>query len=134
MQEFATELTEFCSEIIEIVNIDEDQDAAIAKMADIVRSGGTSAIGEGMAFKKSVILIGTPGSFAELLKKKAYAAMKVSYHSVVLDKVDLLQAMDFKDEIVEIAGSVLNGQDGSLSGKAIMTTNIRDEKDLTIDE
>ena len=52
-----------------------------------------------MAFKKSVVLIGTPGNYVNLLRSKK---LHLKLHSVVLDKLDLLQAMDFKDELVEI--------------------------------
>ena len=51
------------------------------------------------------------------------------YHSIVLDKVDLLQAMEFKDEIVEI-GDIIKGK---VNGKVIFTTNVSDEKELHID-
>ena len=46
-----------------------------------------------------------------------------------MDKCDLVQAMDFRDEVVEVAASVTQ-----VSGKVIFTTNVRDEKDLTMDE
>ena len=131
MQEFTTELTAFCSEIVEAVNIDASQDDAISKLSQIVASGTTAAVGEGMVFKKSVVLIGTPGNFVTLFQRKEFAAMKVAYHSVVLDKIDLLQAMDFKDEIIEVAEVVTEAQ---VNGKMIFTTNVRDEKDLSIDE
>ena len=52
-----------------------------------------------MAFKKSVVLIGTPGNYVNLLRSKK---LNLKIHSLVLDKLDLLQAMDFKDELVEI--------------------------------
>ena len=84
-----------------------------------------------MTFKKSVVLIGTPGNFSTLLAKKQYAAFNVAYHSVILDKLDLLQAMDFKEEIVEVANVLKEAQ---VSGKVIFTTNVRDEKDLSIEE
>ena len=50
---------------------------------------------------------------------------------MILDKVDLLQAMDFKDEIVEVASFIKEAQ---VNGKIIFTTNVRDEKDLSIEE
>lgn len=84
-----------------------------------------------MVFKKSVVLIGTPGNFAALLQHKAFKSVGVSYHSVILDKVDLLLAMDFKDEIIEVAEIVREAQ---VNGKLIFTTNVRDEKDLSVDE
>jgi len=70
MHEFAKELTEFCNEIVEVINIDESQDEAINRLSEIVASGTSSAVGEGMAFKKSVVLIGTPGNFTHLLKAR----------------------------------------------------------------
>ena len=59
-------------------------------------------------------------------------ALKLAYHSVVVDKCDLVQAMDFREEVVEVAASVL--KECQVSGKVIFTTNVRDEKDLTMDE
>jgi superfamily II DNA/RNA helicase len=49
---------------------------------------------------------------------------------VVLDKVDLLQAMDFKDELTEIGSSLTD----LINGKVIFTTNVKDDKDQGIDE
>ena len=40
-----------------------------------------------LAFKKSVVLIGTPGNFTSLISRKEFS---LHYHSIVLDKVDLL--------------------------------------------
>jgi len=51
-------------------------------------------------------------------------------HSVVLDKVDLLQAMDFKDEIVSLGDTLKD----KVNGKIIFTTNVSDEKDLSAEE
>ena len=43
--------------------------------------------------------------------------------------------MDFKDEVVEVA-NVLKASEAEcqINGKVIFTTNVRDEKDLTMDE
>jgi len=97
LTEFTTELTQFCDEIVEVVNFDESIDDALAKLR-LISAKTTSAEGT-LAFKKSVALIGTPGNFVKLL---ASQKLKMKFHSVVLDKVDLLQAMDFKDELLEI--------------------------------
>lgn len=129
--DFATELTVFCTEIVEVVNIDAGHDDAIAKLQRVASASKASAEGSPMVFKKSVVLIGTPGNFAALLRAKAFTSVGVSYHSVILDKVDLLQAMDFKDEIIEVAAIVKEAQ---VNGKLIFTTNVRDETDLSVDE
>lgn len=60
----------------------------------------------------------------------AKGPLAVSVHSVILDKIDLLQAMEFKDELVQIGDSIR----GSFAGKAIFTTNAQEEKDLSLDE
>ena len=49
-----------------------------------------------------------------------------------MDKLDLLMAMDFKDELIQI-GDNLRDQ-VSPNGKVIFTTNVSGEKDLTVDE
>jgi len=50
------------------VNIDESVDVALAKIS-LISSKQTSPGAEvTMAFKKSVVLIGTPGNFANLLR------------------------------------------------------------------
>ena len=74
---------------------------------------------------KTLVLIGTPTALLALSKKNKGQAMKdLKPHSVILDKVDLLQGMEFKDELVEFGDSVtVEG----ISGKFIMTTNIADQ-------
>ena len=39
--------------------------------------------------------------------------------------------MDFKDELIEVAQVLREAQ---VKGKIIFTTNVRDEKDLSVDE
>ena len=109
MTEFATEMSTFCNEIVDIINIDDtiqDEDTIIAKLLQIGKNNETSTGSSqaAMIFKKSVILIGTPGSFSTLMSKNKFkTAIQLAYHSVFLDKVDLIQAMDFKEEVVEVA-------------------------------
>ena len=123
--EFLTELTCFCNEIVEIVNVDESIEGCIAKLQQI-KQQETSVEGS-IVFKKSVVLVGTPGNLLKLYGKKNFT-MKT--HSVVLDKVDLLQAMDFKDEIVSLGDTLKD----KVNGKIIFTTNVSDEKDLSAEE
>jgi len=73
-------------------------------------------------------LVGTPGNFVKFMQKKNQVPLK--YYSLVLDKIDLLQAMDFKDELVEIGDAIKD----QVNGKFIFTTNVRDEKDLSVEE
>lgn len=127
MHEFVTELTAFCSEIVEVVNIDDSVEDALAKMKS-AEAKETGVEGVQQQFKKSIVLVGTPGNFVKFMQKKNQVPLK--YHSLVLDKIDLLQAMDFKDELVEI-GDTLKDQ---VNGKFIFTTNVRDEKDLSVEE
>ena len=85
VSEFATELTKFCDEIVEIVNFDESIEGTLQKMNDI--STKQTSVEGSLAFKKSVVLIGTPGNFTSLISRKEFS---LHYHSIVLDKVDLL--------------------------------------------
>jgi len=127
MTQFTTELTAFCDEIVEVVNFDESVNDTLAKLR-LIYDKEPAADAEGtMAFKKSVVLIGTPGNFVNLLRG---GKLQLKYHSVVLDKVDLLQAMDFKDELTEIGSSLKD----LVNGKIIFTTNVKDDKDQGIDE
>ena len=97
MTEFVTELATFCNEIVEFINIDDtEQDETIAKLSQISSCSNTSnatTTQDNIVFKKSVVLIGTPGSFSSLLTAKKFSSstsFKVTYHSVILDKVDLI--------------------------------------------
>ena len=85
ISEFTTELTQFCDEIVEVVNFDESVEDTLAKLRLVAKK---TALAEGtLAFKKSVALIGTPGNFLNLLRSEK---LKLKVHSVVLDKIDLL--------------------------------------------
>ena len=96
MTEFVTELATFCNEIVDVINIDDtEQDETIAKLSQISCSNTSNATTtqDSIVFKKSVVLIGTPGSFSSLLTTKKFrssTSFKVTYHSVILDKVDLI--------------------------------------------
>lgn len=130
MTDFTTELTQFCDEIVEVVNFDESIDDALAKLR-IISAKTTSAEGT-LAFRKSVALIGTPGNFVKLLDS---AKLKMKFHSIVLDKVDLLTAMDFKEEIIDIGSQLVSTDENKeIHGKVIFTTNVREEKDMSVDE
>jgi hypothetical protein len=85
--EFARELTSFCSEIVEIINFDElTVDQAKAKLMSIAESEAPVE-GSDMSFKKSCVFFGTPGAFSKMAPQ---IGGLVHYHSVVLEKIDLL--------------------------------------------
>lgn len=106
MAEFATELTQFCNEVVEVVNCDEGSlDQSIQKINSVNKHESAST-GEGAPFRKSALLVSTPGTFSKLIKPLA-KIVGVKYHTAVLDKVDLIQAMDFKDELVDCGNSIM---------------------------
>jgi len=77
-------------------------------------------------FCRTALLVGTPGRYSQLAPILA-KSIDIKMYAAVLDKVDLLQAMDFKDELIAL-GKVLIDQ---ISEKVIFTTNVRDDKDLS---
>ena len=89
MAEFVTELTQFCSEIVEVLNFDEmPVDRALEKFTAVAKQV-TKMQGTEMSFKKTLLLVGTPANFSKLAPRLAKRS-PVKYFSAVLDKVDLL--------------------------------------------
>ena len=129
MAEFASELTQFCSEIIEVVNFDGLSAEQTLEKLDLIESKSKKMEGVDMAFKKTVLLVGTPGNFSKLAQRLG-KAQKTKVYAAILDKVDLLQAMDFKEELLSIGETISK----ITAGKVIFTTNVRDEKDTPSDE
>ena len=86
MHEFISELTLFSEEIVEAVNIDEGVDDTLAKLR-MIEEKKTSSEGDGVSFKKCVVLVGTPGNFTSLIGEDRF---RYKLYSVVLDKMDLL--------------------------------------------
>ena len=109
--EFLTDLTSFCSEMVKIINLDESSD--IKDSIAIYRSA-LQAKTQGMSF----ILVSTAGNY---LKFRNMAPSNNCY-SVILDKIDLLQAFKFAPELKKIAEN-LNVVSSPLQGKVIMTTS-----------
>lgn len=68
-----------------------------AKMQESAQSGQTS-----LSAVKTVVLISTPTNMQTFIHKIETKTEAIC-HSVVLDKVDLLQAMDFKSELIQLA-------------------------------
>lgn len=109
--EFLTELTHFSAEVITVINCDETGDIndSLAKLRK-ARENDTPGM--------SVVLVATAGMYLKLLKK---SDNEDKCYSIVLDKVDLLQAFGFKPELEEIAG-LLKLEETEVDGKVIMTT------------
>ena len=82
-----------------------------------------------LTFHKTAVLVGTPGRYSKLAPLLA-KSLDIKYYASVLDKVDLLQAMDFKEELISV-GDFLKD---SIAEKVIFTTNVREEKDLSMAE
>ena len=111
-----TELTHFCVELVAIINLDESSDVkdSLAKLRKL-RESNTPGM--------SVVVVGTAGKHVEILKGGSIGAC----YSIILDKVDCLQAYGFKSELEEIANS-LKLSEASLDGKVVMTTSVHDDK------
>lgn len=102
--------------MITVVNLDETNDVNDAR-AQIRKIKETNTPG------MSLVVIGTAGAHVKLLK----GSMEVGKcYSVVLDKIDLLQAFGFKPELEEIAEQ-LNLAETSLDGKIIITSSAQNQ-------
>lgn len=128
--EFCKELLAFCSEMVEVVSLQEnDLKSNIQK----IREGLKPTSDEITANMKSLILVATPNLALEALRHSSMSKIKIE--NVVLDKVDLLQAMELGSDCIEL-GKNLIGQRSQETGpsKVVITTTVKDEQDLTSDE
>ena len=114
--DFLKDLTHFCKEMVTVINLDESTDLNDA-LAQIRKAKESDAPG------MSLVVIGTPGVFVKLLKENKDVG---KYYSIVLDKVDLLQAFGFKPELVEIA-ELLKLAESPVDGKVIITSTVQNE-------
>lgn len=93
ISEHLTELTSFCTNMVEVLNLDSS-DLADA-MLKIKKSQQTSSD------FKSRVLVMTPSLCCKLIEKNAFQNLGDCF-STVLDKVDLLQALDFGSDLKKI--------------------------------
>ena len=70
------------------------------------------------------MLIGTPSLILKLLQKDAIPAIKDNAFSIVMDKLELMQALDFGDDLTEISKAV-NKANSSLP--IVITTTAGDQ-------
>jgi hypothetical protein len=70
------------------------------------------------------VLIGTPSLILKLLQKDAIPAIKDNAFSIVMDKLELMQALDFGDDLTEISKAV-NKANSSLP--IVITTTAGDQ-------
>jgi len=72
------------------LNIDCSVSDTLEKLRLI--SNETSAdVGDAISFKKTVVFIGTPNNFLNFTNEYSRERFKIKFHTVVLDKVDMLQ-------------------------------------------
>jgi hypothetical protein len=70
------------------------------------------------------VIIGTPSLILKLLQKDAIPAIKDNAFSIVMDKLELMQALDFGDDLTEISKAV-NKANSSLP--IVITTTAGDQ-------
>ena len=115
--ETLNELVSFCTEMVDVVNLDSNDLAeVILKLKLSMQESGPM---------RSRVIVATPSVALKLKNKGIFD--KMVCHSVVLDKVDLLQGVDF--------GSDLKQLSFDHTYRCVMTTtDLRDEKDKPEDE
>ena len=133
--DFITELTAFCDDIVQPVQVTSTPVDAINELQAL-----STQINEAKAATelkpdkvRTAVLVGTPTNLLQMLGHRSWDEVETQCHSIVVDKVDLLQAMDFKQELLDV-GDKLTGDGQQLAGKVIITTNIKDQADQTQDE
>ena len=86
------ELTSFCSELVDIVNLDSGDLAEVAlKLKLSMQQSGPM---------RSRVIIATPSLALKLQAKNTFDQMQCQ--NVVLDKVDLLQALEFGSDLAQL--------------------------------
>jgi len=124
--EFVQELVGFCAETVQIVNLDTgDLSETMIKL----KQAQEEAVEADSDFS-SKLIIATPTMALKLLEKDLLKDLKC--HSVVLDKVDLMQALDFSDDI-QTVGQMLVG-DLAPSHSTIFTSTLLDDSTQSVED
>ena len=93
ISETIKEVTAFCSEIVEVVDLDtSDLTEVNLKLKKSIASSTPL---------KSRVLIMTPSLAIKMQEKNSFKALG-NCHSLVIDKVDLLQALDFGTDLIKL--------------------------------
>ena len=124
-----------------VVNLDDgDLDDVLETLAEAIKKAGmvpgVEASSEIKNLGRSLFLVGTPARAVQILKKltvieKQHSEYRFKNHSIMLDKSDLLLAMEFKDELNQVSELVKKAKVKQFGGKTIITTNVKDEKEQT---
>ena len=144
IEEFANDAIQFCNEIVTVVNLDDgDLDDVLETLAEAIKKAGmvpgVEASSEIKNLGRSLFLVGTPARAAQILKKltvieKQHCEYRFKNHSIMLDKSDLLLAMEFKEELNQVSELVKMAKVKQFGGKTVITTNVKDEKDQTAED
>ena len=124
-----------------VVNLDDgDLDDVLETLAEAIKKAGmvpgVEASSEIKNLGRSLLLVGTPARAAQILKKmtvieKQHSEYRFKNHSILLDKSDLLLAMEFKEELNQVSELVKKAKVKQFGWKTIITTNVKDEKEQT---
>jgi ATP-dependent RNA helicase DDX56/DBP9 len=114
IREFLAELTAFTSSVIQVVSVDSN-----TGKEDVLE--GFNSGSEELKSRNKVFLI-TPGDFTRL--QAVFNPENLSFHWVVIDKVDVHLALDLKEDLISIAEQL-----AQKSKKLVITTNIKDKLD-----
>jgi hypothetical protein len=87
------EVTSFCSEVIEVIDLDTSDLTEVNLKLKKSLANSSSL--------KSRIVIMTPSLAIKMQEKNLFNALG-NCHSLVLDKIDLLQALDFGSDLVKL--------------------------------
>jgi len=93
VSETLKELTAFCSDVVEIVDLDTSDPTEVNLKLKKSLTGQSSI--------KSRVLVMTPSLAIKLQEKGSFTSLGNCF-SLVLDKIDLLQALDFGADLIKL--------------------------------
>ena len=115
LAETVRDLVTFCPEMMTVINCDSgDFNEALLEIKKPLTEMG------------SRIIVATPVTFQKMLKHLSGMACQ----RVFLDKVELMQALDFSSELEQIGEKLSK----SIAIGTIVTTNVKDDKEQSDEE
>lgn len=96
LAEFSENLLEFCSSMVDVVNLGfGDFNETITNLKAELENSEDNPV--------SKLIIGTPSLVLKLLQKAAIPALKENAFSIIMDKLELMQALDFGEDLIELS-------------------------------
>ena len=121
---FCSELVQYCPQMLEIINLNSDDFSdELIKLKELSKEDDLAI--------KSKVLVSTPGTVLKLIENGFFDGQRRMFN-LIADKVDLLQALDFTDEMVEIGNFIQKASNGP--AKIVVTTTVLDEKAQTSED